>query len=161
MARASVEELTDERASLIAATEQEMAESDAWAARIPKLEVAAAKCDLELRVVLRAVRSSKGCVAAGEDKVNTTKARAHETLDKMSKLQKVVEGRNGNFNGEHSCVVELVDAELVCVRLVITAALSESESSASEAICHVCGDLYVEASFRLLLASAGGSSEKA
>lgn len=63
------------------------------------------------------------------------------------------------FSGECACVVMLVDAELVRVRSVITAALSENEGTISEAICDVRRGFPVEASSDVPSLSAGGSSD--
>lgn len=58
------------------------------------------------------------------------------------------------------CVAELVDGELIRVRLVITAALSEIEGRVTEAICEMCDGFFVEASYGALDPSAGGSSNQ-
>lgn len=46
----------------------------------------------ELGIVVRAVRSLKGRIAAGEDKASTAEAQDCKTLNKMSELQVLVEG---------------------------------------------------------------------
>lgn len=63
--------LTAERESLNARTEQEMEELDPLAACITKLGFAASTRDKELGVVVQALWSLKGRVAAGKDKANT------------------------------------------------------------------------------------------
>lgn len=141
-----VDELTAERESLATRTAQAMVERDFLAARICELEVAAATSDEELGIVGRAMWTFRGRVATGEDRANTEDALACETIDKMSELRALVEGLNWTVSGQRARVVELVNAESICVLLVITAALSESEGTVSEAICHVYDGFPVEAS---------------
>lgn len=51
---------------------------------------------------------------------------AREALDKMSELRGLVEGLNWTIRGERARVAGIFDEELVRVRSVLTAALSES-----------------------------------
>lgn len=69
---------------MTAGTEQAKADRDTLDARIRELEVAAVTYDGDMGVVMRAVWSSRGLVAAGEDKANSAKTRAREMLDKIS-----------------------------------------------------------------------------
>lgn len=158
MARARVNELTAECASLAAWTEQEKVECYTLAARICELEVDAATHDAELSLVLLARRLLKAWAEAGEDRANNAEAGACETMDKMYKLQQLVEGLNQIVSGECGDVAGLVRAELVCVRSVITAALSGGDGTVSKAICDVHNRFPVEASSDALSPSAGLSA---
>lgn len=60
--------LTADRASLTAGNREAKAELDSLAARIHKLEVAAVTRNERVGVSVQAVRSLKGCVAAGDDR---------------------------------------------------------------------------------------------
>lgn len=62
-----VDELMTERASLAAGAEQALTKHDTLATGIRELEVAEANCDGKLGVVVRAVRSLKEGIAAGEN----------------------------------------------------------------------------------------------
>lgn len=106
--------------------------------RIWELKVAAATPHRVLRVLGQAVRSLKGRVAANEDKANTAEAGACKTLGKWSQLCGPAEGLDRTVCGECAFVVGLIEADLVPVRSVITTALSESEGTAREEICHGC-----------------------
>lgn len=74
------------------------------------------------------------CVAAVQTRATTVKLRACKTLVKMSELWKFVEELNQTVGGERARVAELVNAELVRVRSVVTVALPESESTVSKAM---------------------------
>lgn len=78
VARASVDELTDERASLTAGAEQAKAAHDALKSCTRGLEVPAAPSGRQLGVLLWAMQLSKGRATATEDRGNTAKARAPE-----------------------------------------------------------------------------------
>lgn len=160
VARACVDKLTADRASLTAGTEQVKAECDPLAAFIRELEVAAATCKAELGVVVRAVRSLKGRAAACKDRDNTVQDRARKKLDKMSRLRRFVEVLNGIFSGERLPVAELIDLEFVCVWLVITAALSESEGMVSKAMRDVRDYSPVKASSHASGLSGRGLSDQ-
>lgn len=160
-ARARVNELTAERASLTSGTEQAKGERDTLAPRICKLEGPATTFEGEIGIVVRAVRSLKSRVAEGEDRVSTEEVRARETLDKMSKLRAPVKGLNRTVVGEHARVTELLKAELVRVLSVITAALSESEGKVSNALCGVRDGFPVDACFDTPAPSAECLSEQA
>lgn len=116
------QQLTAERASLSAGTEQARAEHDTFATCIHEREVTAATRDEELDVVVQGELYLKSLIAAGEYRPSTAGDRAHETLNKISELQALVERRNRTVGGKHAGVAELVDAELIPVWLDITAA---------------------------------------
>lgn len=79
----------------------------------------------------------------------------------MSELRILVKRLNRTIGGERACLAGLVDAELVRIRSVITAAILESERMVSEAICDVHDGLPAEASSDEPGPSAGGSSDQA
>lgn len=70
MAHASVDQVEADRALLAKRTAQAKEDCETLDARICELEVCAAILDDELGVVLRAVQSLKGLVAAGEDRAS-------------------------------------------------------------------------------------------
>lgn len=136
VAHEHVDELTAEQQSLTAGTEQTELGRETIAARVRKMEVSAATRNKELVVLMRAVPSSKGRAALGEDRANSVKTRALESK-KMSALRWLVEVLNWTFVGGIARIAGLVDAELVHVRWFITGALSGSKGTVSEAICDV------------------------
>lgn len=129
-----VEKLTAERESLTVGTEKKKVEHDTLAARIRELKVVAATKHRELGIVVRVMLSSRAFAADDEDRANAAVARARETLYKMYEFRKLVRAVNRNVGGKRLLVVRLVDAELLRVRPVITAALLESEGTVCEAI---------------------------
>lgn len=155
VAHARVDDLIPERASFTARSGQEIVEQDTLAAQICELEAAAAARYRELGFVVWAVGSLKGLFASGEDRASTTQAPAHKTLEKMFLFRAFVEGPNWIFGGERVRMAVLVNAELACVWLVITSALSESEGLVSKAICDVGKIFPVEAFSHALDPSAG------
>lgn len=72
VARARVNKLRAERASLKSWTKQEKVDRDTFANLISELESAAASQDVQLGLVVRALWSLDDCVAAGENRPNTT-----------------------------------------------------------------------------------------
>lgn len=56
----------------------------------------------------------------------------------MIDIQRGVEGLMQTLSGESVQVPDIVDAELYCVRLVVTAALTKRDGTVGKAICHVC-----------------------
>lgn len=112
-------------------------EHDILGARIPELRNAAATGEGELGIVGRAVELLKARFAAGKDRVHTDEAWSCETMDKISKLQALLEEPDRSVGGERARVAGLVDAELVSVAPVINKALSGSEGMVSEEICDV------------------------
>lgn len=88
-------------------------------------------------------------------------ARACNALDKMSRLLAFVEGLNRTVGGRRACVVGLINAEMVRVWSVITAALLESKGTFREAMCDVHDRFPVEASFDVLGPCVGGSCDQA
>lgn len=79
----------------------------------------------------------------------------------MSELWVFVEAWSWPISGKCPRVAGLSDAKLVCVQSVITAALSESEGTVSEAICDVHDGFPVEASPDAPGLSAKASSNQA
>lgn len=102
-----------------------------------------------------AVWSLKCRAATGKDRMNTAEVRALETLDKMSDLLTLVEGLNWTVSGGSVRVAEVADTELIHAWSVITATLSDNESTVREAICDVCGSFPVEASSDASVPSVG------
>lgn len=150
-----------ERVSTSWGIEQAKAERDSLAARIRELEAAAATQYGEVGVRVQAVLSLKGRIASGEDRANTEEVPACETLEKMSELRALLEGLSTNVGSECARVVGLGDAELVHVRLGITAALSERGATVSEGICKVPDSFPVKAAYDAAGLSAEGSSDQA
>lgn len=103
----------------------------------------------------------KDGIGAGENSANTAEARTRELSDEMSKIRAPIKGQNRTVGGEHVHIAGLVDAELVPIRLVISAALSERESTVSKAICHVRDGFPVQNSSDARSPSAGGYSDQA
>lgn len=77
--------MTAESASLIAGPEQAKVELKPWTTRIREVDDAAETNNGDLGVVERAMRSSKGRVAACKNRVDTLENRGHETWTRMSK----------------------------------------------------------------------------
>lgn len=109
-------------------------ERDTSEARILELDFTAATCDEKLGVVLRAVRSLKGRVAAGEDRSNSAEDRACNMFGRMFELPAIVKELNWTVNGECARVAGLVNAKLVRIQSDFSGGLSESERRISEAI---------------------------
>lgn len=84
------------------------------------------------------MQSLKGRAPAGKDGANTAEPQARETLDRLSKLRALVKGLDLTVSGDRASISGIDDAELVDVRLVITAALLESESPVCDAVRNVC-----------------------
>lgn len=128
-------------------------------APIRELEVVAATCDRDFGVVVQSGRSSKGRIAAADDRANTSKAQAFKTLDKMPELRPLFKGLNQTVGGKRVRVAGLNNAELVRVQPVFTVSMSESdERMVSEAICTERDGFPGEASSDARGPSAGGSS---
>lgn len=82
------------------------------AACIRKVEVDAVTLGRELGVVVHGVLSLKACLAAREDRANSSKAGARKTMGKMSKLGALVKRLNRTVCDK--CV--RVASSLKCVR---------------------------------------------
>lgn len=82
------------------------------AARIGKLEGAAATRDVELSIPVWAVQSPKRRATAGEDGSSTAEARARDTWDKMSDLRALVAGLNRTVGSERARIAGLFGTEL-------------------------------------------------
>lgn len=78
----------------------------------------------------------------------------------MSELQALVEGLKCTIAGECARAAWLIDAQLILVRYIMTAALLDSEGRVSNAICHVCDGPLVDVSSGTLGLSPGGSSDQ-
>lgn len=87
-----------------------------------------------MSVVVWAVQWLKNCVAEGKKSANRVEVQAHETSDKMSELQLLVEWLTRTIACERAQVADLVDVGLLRIRSVTTEALFESKESVSEAI---------------------------
>lgn len=87
-------------------------------------------------------------------------AQACETLDKMFKLRVLLGGLNRTLGGKRACLAELVDATLIRVKVVSTAALYETGGSVSKAICDMPEGLRVQASSEAPRLCASGSSNQ-
>lgn len=109
VARAIVDELTAERASLTAGTESAKAERDSFAALICELEVVAATHDGELDFVVLAQQLLTVRSEAGEERVNSAQFRTLEELDKTCKPWVLAEGFNQSVGS--SRIVGLVHAK--------------------------------------------------
>lgn len=110
---------------------------DTFAAHTCELDVSATACHKDLGVAVGAMRSLRGHVAAGEDSSSTAEASARETLDQTSELRAPIEGLTWTVCGERAHFQVLSEEELVRIQLVITAALSKNEGTASKPICDV------------------------
>lgn len=135
--------------------------ADALDTRICELEVAAATSDRELSIFVRVVRSLTSRTAAGKERANLAKNRACKPLYRISKLRELLEGLNQNVGDERAHVARLFDVELICIQAVITAALSDSEVTVSEAVCHMRNSFPIEASSGAPGPSATFSSNEA
>lgn len=89
---ARVGEMKAERAWLTAGTDFTKAECENLAARICKLELAAATNDGDLRVMVPAVRTLGVRSVEGKDRVEATQVRARKRSGHMSELGALVEG---------------------------------------------------------------------
>lgn len=67
-------------------------------------------------------------VADGENMANTAAACTGMMSDQMYELRALVDGRSRTVGVARASVAELVEANLVCVRSVIRAALAEHEA---------------------------------
>lgn len=111
--------------------------------------------------MVRAARSLNGPVTVGKDEGNTAEAQAPKAVDKMSDLWALVKGLSQTPGGKRGRGLGRVDADRVRIRSVITAGLSESKRTVTEAICDGRNGLLVEASFKVPGPSIGGSSHQA
>lgn len=93
--------------------------------------------------------------------MNTPEAWAYNTLDKMSELWALVKGLNRTLGGECVRVLGLIDAELVRVWPVITAAQSKSEGMVREVIYDGCDSFSAKASSDAPVSFSRGSSDQA
>lgn len=82
----------------------------------------------------------------GEKGENMAETCACDTLDVMSEIWALVKEQSRNDGGERAYVAGLVDAELIRFLSFITAALSKSEDTISEAMRDVECDLPDEVS---------------
>lgn len=105
-------------------TVQENAEHYSLAGQIGEPGVVAATYNEELGVMVQAGRLFEGFIAADEDRANTARAWACETLNNMSEIWAFVEWLTQTAGAKHARVVALNDADLVRLRLSITDALS-------------------------------------
>lgn len=83
------------------------------------------------------------------------------TLEKMTEFRELVKGLNQTVCGERAHPVKLTILECVCIRLVITASLWESEGMLREAIYDEHHSFNVKASSNMRGPSAEGSSVQA
>lgn len=104
---------------------------------------------------MRAARSFKGRIAAGEFRANSAEARDREMLEKMCELRAFVGGLNRTINTKRARVVGRLDAELVCVQYVINVALLESEGTVSELMCDMRAGFHAKTSSDAPSQSAG------
>lgn len=103
----------------------------------------------------------EGLVAAGKDMGHMREGRDLKTLDKISELEALLEGLNRIVGGYCPRFAGLVDAGLVEIRSVLTAALPESEIRVHEEVCNVCDTFPVDLSSDALGPPAGGSFHQA
>lgn len=80
----------------------------------------------ELGVVVQALQSLAMHVAACVTGAGTSKARAYNMLEPMSKLYSIVGGLSRTVGGEHTRFAGLAEVELSGVWLVLPAALTRS-----------------------------------
>lgn len=90
VASACENELPAERALLTAGSEQASPKSNPISTCINELEVAAETLNRMVGVVMAALDSSKGRLAAVEDRSSTSDAQPYDILDKMSELPALV-----------------------------------------------------------------------
>lgn len=107
------------------------------------------------------MQSLNGCVPASECRANTAEARAYEMVSKVHQLSTVFERLRRIFRGSCACFAGLVDADWILVRSVISAALSDSEITVSEAIRYVYYSFPIEASPEAPDSTVAGSSDQA
>lgn len=99
------------------------------------------------------------CVAAGKHRASKTEARALGKLERMLKRWSLVIEGTLTFDTEHRRVAEPVNAELICVCSVVTAARSEIKRTVSKAICSVHNGFLSRTSSDALGTSAMGLSD--
>lgn len=87
----------------------------------------------ELDILVQACQSLKVRVATDEDSMNTANAAVPKTLEKLLERWSLVKWLGGTVDRKRARVAGLVDAELGRVRSVITAALSDSEGTVTDA----------------------------
>lgn len=109
----SVNELTAERAFLAARTALSKAERGPLVARFCVNELAAETRDRGLCVVVRAMPSLKGHVAADNDRADNVEARVFKTVEKMFELRKPLEVLSRTVDDKHLCAAGVFDAEFV------------------------------------------------
>lgn len=110
MAHVCVEEWTAERSSFTMGTEQGKADLGTLAALIFDMHVAAARRNRVTGVLVRAVQSLKGCVAAGDHGASTAETRTRETLDKISEFCALFEELSQTVDEERMRDAGLLDA---------------------------------------------------
>lgn len=95
VARAPVNKLTTQQASLTTGTEQAKVKPAPLACCSRELKVAATIYHRELGLVGQSMLSLKGLVAPGKDNENTAEVQARGIADKTSKQRKLVIGGTG------------------------------------------------------------------
>lgn len=120
---------------LAAAARQARSERYIFRNRTCERDVAAATCDEELVVGIRALQSFMAPIEATNTHANMVEGRARETIDNMSKLRSLDERLTLTVSKEHARVAKLVEVQLSGMFSVVAAALSKIESAIRNASC--------------------------
>lgn len=100
------------------------------------------------------------CCCRRQGKEKKAEAQACQVLDKKYKLWAFVHGLSKIDVDERAHIANPVNVQLICVRLVITAALLESEGTVRLTISLIRDGCPVDAFYDPLGMSAGGSSNQ-